>query len=197
MIHPIPADGAIFTPQHSLVSERVNGFERRSDNSDFPRERFMAAGVVAELEVTDFVVVLANVDDQIPLADLLMIDVEKNLDLGTADRVDNLGGMIAPDDVIAGMIGQHVEGFKNKGRSSRLFDDVGRLFEHLDDPTRHLFLAESGDFDPTGHRRDGSTDQGSDFGRFVYLLQEVRLPLGVDHAAGASSRIHWYSKSLG
>ena len=46
---------------------------------DFTRSRLLAAGIVAALEIGDFLPAAVDVGDQIPFGDLLVVEIKKNL----------------------------------------------------------------------------------------------------------------------
>ena len=68
---------AVFHADDALVAALVQ-VAKHVGVVDFAGARFVAAGIVANLEVGRFVPAAVDVADEVPLADLLVIDVEED-----------------------------------------------------------------------------------------------------------------------
>ena len=104
---------------------------------DLAGRRLVAAGMVGELIVTNQIVILANVSSKIPLADLLVVDVEEHLDIGGADGLENACGVPRSDDELPRMVDQNVERLEDDGDPFGL-DDPGSGLESAHDGLRLL-----------------------------------------------------------
>lgn len=84
------------------------------------------------VKVADLVDIGGDVLDEMPLADLLMIDVEDYFDVGVVDFIDNLEGLVAAHEVIPGMIDEFVEWLDDESDAG-LFEQRGGFTQAVDE----------------------------------------------------------------
>ena len=103
---------------------------------DFARSGLISAGIVPDLEVGNFVPGRINVGDQVPLGDLLVVDVVQDFAGRTRHGLADQVGLGSGGQKHAGVVPECVErlqdhdqavGLKNRGGTFEGVHDPGRL----------------------------------------------------------------------
>lgn len=109
---------------------------------DFARAGFLAAGMVARLQVGDFVPAGVDVGDELPLGDLWVVEIEQDFAGRTVDGFAERIGLIAPAQASAIVVRGPIQGLQHQDNFVR-FQDGAEPAQEFDRVGKRLLLGEA------------------------------------------------------
>ena len=109
---------------------------------NFTMGELVSPWIARGMKVGDVMDMVGEIADEVSLADLLVIDVEVHFDLGIVDLLNDIEGLLTPNEIVARVIDQFIEGFDDEV-NPRACEDVARGLEPFDETmalslSRHL-----------------------------------------------------------